>query len=148
MLDIGPNCKVELHFSLKLADTGELVDSTFEKKPAKLVIGDGNFPAAFEAVIHGMKAGERKIERIEPKDGFGQHNPSNVQRIPKDQFDPSVELLEGLVVSFQDKAKSELPGVVVTIDDTMVTVDFNHPLAGRDLEFEVEISSVEPSETH
>ena len=148
MLDIGPNYKVELHFSLKLADTGELVDSTFEKKPAELVIGDGNLPAAFEAVIHGMKAGERKIERIEPKDGFGQHNPSNVQRIPKDQFDPSVELSEGLVVSFQDKAKSELPGVVSTIDDTIVTVDFNHPLAGRDLEFEVEILSVVPSETH
>lgn len=148
MLDIGPNCKVELHFSLKLADTGELVDSTFEKKPAELVIGDGNLPAAFEAVIHGMRAGERKIERIEPKDGFGQHNPSNVQRIPKDQFDPSVEISEGLVVSFQDKAKSELPGVVSTIDDTMVTVDFNHPLAGRDLEFEVEILSVVPSETH
>ena len=148
MLDIGPNCKVELHFSLKLADTGELVDSTFEKKPAELVIGDGNLPAAFEAVIHGMKAGERKTERIKPKDGFGQHNPSNVQRIPKDQFDPSVEISEGLVVSFQDKAKSELPGVVSTIDDTMVTVDFNHPLAGRDLEFEVEILSVVPSETH
>lgn len=148
MLDIGPNCKVELHFSLKLADTGELVDSTFEKRPAELVIGDGNLPAAFEAVIHGMKAGERKIERIEPKDGFGQPNPSNVQRIPKDQFDPSVELSEGLVVSFQDRAKSELPGVVVTIDDKMVTVDFNHPLAGRDLEFEVEILSVVPSETH
>jgi FKBP-type peptidyl-prolyl cis-trans isomerase SlpA len=148
MLDIGPNCKVELHFSLKLADTGELVDSTFEKKPAELVIGDGNLPAAFEAVIHGMKAGERKIERIEPKDSFGQHNPSNVQKIPKDQFDPSVELSEGLVVSFQDKAKSELPGVVAAIDDKMVTVDFNHPLAGRELEFEVEILSVAPAETH
>ena len=148
MLDIGPNCKVELHFSLKLADTGELVDSTFEKKPAELVIGDGNLPAAFEAVIHGMKAGERKIERIEPKDGFGQHNPSNVQKISKDQFDPSVELSEGLVVSFQDKVKSELPGVVAAIDDKMVTVDFNHPLAGRELEFEVEILSVAPAETH
>ena len=148
MLDIGPNCKVELHFSLKLADTGELVDSTFEKKPAELVIGDGNLPAAFEAVIHGMKAGECKIERIEPKDGFGQHNPSNVQKISKDQFDPSVELSEGLVVSFQDKAKSELPGVVAAIDDKMVTVDFNHPLAGRELEFEVEILSVAPAETH
>ncbi len=148
MLDIGPNCKVELHFSLKLADTGELVDSTFEKKPAELVIGDGNLPVAFESLIHGMKAGERKIERIEPKDGFGQHNPSNVQRIPRDQFDPSVELSEGLVVSFQDKAKSELPGVVAAIDDKMVSVDFNHPLAGRHLDFEVEILSVVPVETH
>ncbi|MEK9556217.1 MAG: peptidylprolyl isomerase, partial [Gammaproteobacteria bacterium] len=87
-------------------------------------------------------------KRIEPKDGFGQHNPSNVQRIPRDQFDPSVELSEGLVVSFQDKAKSELPGVIVAIDDSMVTVDFNHPLAGHDLEFEVEILSVVPAERH
>ena len=148
MLDIGPNCKVELHFSLRLSDTGELVDSTFGKNPASLVIGDGNLPEAFEMVIHGMNAGERKVETIEPKDGFGQRNPSNIQRIPRDQFDPAVELAEGLVLSFQDKAKSELPGVVSLIEDRMVTVDFNHPLAGRDLEFEVEILSVAPAETH
>jgi FKBP-type peptidyl-prolyl cis-trans isomerase SlpA len=53
-----------------------------------------------------------------------------------------------LVVSFQDKAKSELPGVVSAIEEQMVTVDFNHPLAGRDLEFEVEILSVVPAEMH
>ena len=46
MLDIGLNCKVELHFALRLSDTGELVDSTFGKKPASLVIGDGNLPDA------------------------------------------------------------------------------------------------------
>ena len=148
MLDIGLNCKVELHFALRLLDTGELVDSTFGKKPASLVIGDGNLPEAFEMVIHGMNAGERKVETIKPKDGFGQRNPSNIQRIPKDQFDPTIELAEGLVLSFQDKAKSELPGVVSLIEDRMVTVDFNHPLAGRDLEFEVEILSVAPAETH
>ena len=148
MLDIGLNCKVELHFALSLSDTGELVDSTFGKKPASLVIGDGNLPEAFEMVIHGMNAGERKVETIKPKDGFGQRNPSNIQRIPKDQFDPTIELAEGLVLSFQDKAKSELPGVVSLIEDRMVTVDFNHPLAGRDLEFEVEILSVAPAETH
>ena len=148
MLDVGPNCKVELHFSLKLSDTGELVDSTFGKKPASLVIGDGNLPQAFEMVIHGMSAGERKVKTIEPKDGFGQRNPSNIQRIPRDQFDPAVELAEGLVLSFQDKAKSELPGVISLVEDRMVTIDFNHPLAGRDLEFEVEILSVAPAETH
>tara|TARA_Y200000002_G_scaffold296495_1_gene251012 strand:- start:163 stop:609 length:447 start_codon:yes stop_codon:yes gene_type:complete len=148
MLDIGPNCKVELHFALRLLDTGELVDSTFGKKPASLVIGDGNLPEAFETVIHGMNAGERKVETIKPKDGFGQRNPSNIQRIPRDQFDPTIELAEGLVLGFQDKGKSELPGVVSLIEDRMVTVDFNHPLAGRDLEFEVEILSVAPAETH
>ena len=148
MLDIGPNCKVELHFALRLSDTDELIDSTFGKKPASLVIGDGSLPEAFETVIHGMNAGERRVETIKPKDGFGQRNPSNIQRIPRDQFDPEVELTEGLVLSFQDKAKSDLPGIVLLIEDRMVTVDFNHPLAGRDLEFEVEILSVAPAETH
>lgn len=148
MLEIGPNCRVELHFSLRLADTGDLIDSTFNKKPAMLVIGDGNLPKAFELVIQGMKSGDRKIERIKPKDGFGQHNPSNVQKIAANQFDDSLELSKGLVLGFQDKAKTELPGVIKAIEQQMVTVDFNHPLAGCDLEFEVEIISVFPSETH
>lgn len=148
MLDIGPNCKVTLHFALRLADSGELVDSTFEKKPADLVIGDGNLPATFEATLMGLKAGDRQVRRIPPQDGFGQHNPSNVQKIARDQFDPSVELSEGLVVSFQDKANTELPGVVVEFNAQQVTVDFNHPLAGRELEFEVEILAVAPAEMH
>lgn len=148
MLDIGPNCKVTLHFALRLADTGELVDSTFEKKPAQLVIGDGNLPASFESTLFGLKAGERQVSRVAPQDGFGQRNPSNVQKIARDQFDPSVELSEGLVVSFQDKAKTELPGVVQSFDAQHVTVDFNHPLAGRELEFEVEILDVAPAEMH
>ena len=148
MLDIGPNCKVTLHFALRLADSGELVDSTFEKKPADLVIGDGNLPASFESTLIGLKAGDHQVRRIPPQDGFGQHNPSNVQKIARDQFDPSVELSEGLVVSFQDKANTELPGVVVEFNAQQVTVDFNHPLAGRELEFEVEILAVAPAEMH
>lgn len=148
MLEVGPNTKITLHFALKLSETGELVDSTFEKAPAELVIGDGNLPPSFEATLIGLKAGERKVSIIEPADGFGQHNPSNVQRMGRDQFDPSVELSEGLVVSFKDKANTELPGVVTGFDTDSVTVDFNHPLAGRSLEFEVEILSVSPAETH
>ena len=148
MLEVGPNTKITLHFALKLSETGELVDSTFEKAPAEFVMGDGNLPPSFEATLIGLKAGERKVSIIEPADGFGQHNPSNVQRMGRDQFDPSVELSEGLVVSFKDKANTELPGVVTAFDNDSVTVDFNHPLAGRSLEFEVEILSVSPAETH
>jgi FKBP-type peptidyl-prolyl cis-trans isomerase SlpA len=148
MLEVGPNTKVELHFALKLTETGELVDSTFEKAPASLVIGDGNLPPAFEKVMFGMHAGERRVQTMRPEDGFGQHNPANVQTLSRRDFDPSVELSEGLVVSFQDKAKTELPGVVVDIDADQVQVDFNHPLAGRELEFEVEVLRVEPAETH
>ena len=148
MLDIGPNCRVRLHFVLRLADSGEQVDSTFEKMPAELVIGDGNLPSTFEAQIFGLKAGDRKVSLIQPEDGFGQRNPSNVQKIARGNFDPSFELSEGLVVSFQDKAKTELPGVVMGFDASLVTVDFNHPLAGYELEFEVKILDVRPVEIH
>lgn len=148
MLDIGPNCKIKLHFALRLKETGETVDSTFDKAPASLTIGDGNLPHSFETILFGMKAGERKIASIEPKDGFGQHNPANVQKISRQHFDPSVELSEGLVLSFQDKAQTELPGVVMNFDDTLVTVDFNHPLAGKSLEFEVVVLNVQPAEIH
>lgn len=148
MLDIGPNCKIEFHFALRLKDTGEIVDSTFEKSPATFVIGDGNLPQSFETILFGMRAGERKIAIIEPKDGFGQHNPANVQKIARNQFDPSVRLAEGLVVSFRDKGQTELPGVVMAFDESLVTVDFNHPLAGKSLEFEVEVLYVQPAEIH
>jgi FKBP-type peptidyl-prolyl cis-trans isomerase SlpA len=148
MLEVGPNTKVELHFALKLTETGELIDSTFDKAPASLVIGDGNLPGAFEKAMFGMQAGERRVHTMRPEDGFGQHNPANVQTLSRDDFDPSVELAEGLVVSFQDKAKTELPGVVVDVAERQVTVDFNHPLAGRELEFEVEVLRVDPAEMH
>ena len=71
--------------------------------------------------------------------------PGNVQRIPRASFGADVELEEGLVVSFSDAANSELPGVVRQFDDDMVEVDFNHPLAGRNLSFEVRILDVQPS---
>ena len=71
-----------------------------------------------------------------------------MQKIARGNFDPSFELSEGLVVSFQDKAKTELPGVVMGFDASLVTVDFNHPLAGYELEFEVEILDVRPVEIH
>ena len=78
-----------------------------------------------------------------PEKAFGMPNPNNVQRLPRGTFATDVELEEGLVMSFADAANSELPGVIRSFDDEIVEVDFNHPLAGRELVFEVQILSVE-----
>ncbi|MEC9484084.1 MAG: peptidylprolyl isomerase, partial [Halomonas sp.] len=85
--------------------------------------------------------------KVPPEHAFGQHNPQNVQRIPRESFE-GPELEEGLVMSFADAAGGELPGVIAGIDDTHVDVDFNHPLAGRTLTFEVEVLEVKPATTH
>ena len=137
---IGPDTEVTLHFALSL-ENGDVVDSTFEKKPATFKVGDGNLLPGFEQQLYGFKAGDKRTLQVVPEQGFGQPNPQNVQVMPRSQFE-GMELSEGLLVIFNDAAKSELPGVVKTFDDQQVTVDFNHPLAGKTLTFEVEIIEV------
>lgn len=139
-LRIGPNKEVTLHFALKL-DNGDVVDSTFDKKPATFKVGDGNLLPGFEQAIYGLKAGDKRSLSISPEQGFGQGNPQNIQVMPRSQFQ-DMELSEGLLVIFNDAANAELPGVVKTFDDSQVTIDFNHPLAGKALSFDVEIIEV------
>lgn len=137
---IGPDRQVTLHFALKL-EGGEVVDSTFDKQPATFSVGDGNLLPGFEQAIYGLKAGDKRSLSISPEQGFGQGNPQNIQVMPRSQFH-EMELSEGLLVIFNDAANAELPGVVKTFDDSQVTIDFNHPLAGKTLSFDVEIIEV------
>jgi FKBP-type peptidyl-prolyl cis-trans isomerase SlpA len=146
-LAIGPGTKITLHFSLQL-DNGEMVDTNFERDPATFTVGDGNLLPGFEKALFGMLEGEHKTLLIKPEDGFGQRNPNNIQDIARTQFSPDLELSEGLMLSFADAQKTELPGVVVSFDEDVVVVDFNHPLAGRDILFEVAILKIEPVQVH
>ena len=95
-----------------------------------------------------MYEGDHKTLVIKPEDGFGQRNPNNIQEIPRSQFNPDLELTEGLMLSFADAQKTELPGVVQRFDDDVVVIDFNHPLAGRNILFEVAILKIEPVQVH
>ncbi|WP_425916876.1 FKBP-type peptidyl-prolyl cis-trans isomerase [Pseudomonas sp. GWSMS-1] len=137
---IGPDKEVTLHFALKLGN-GDVVDSTFDKNPATFKVGDGNLLPGFEQAIYGLKAGDKRSLEISPEQGFGQGNPQNIQVMPRSQFQ-DMELSEGLLVIFNDAANAELPGVVKAFDDSQVTIDFNHPLAGKALSFDVEIIEV------
>jgi FKBP-type peptidyl-prolyl cis-trans isomerase SlpA len=140
-ISVGENTKVTLHFALKLVN-GEIVDSTFDKQPATFAFGDGNLLLGFENKLIGMRKGERRQFTVAPEEAFGQPNPANVQRFKRSDFDSAMELYEGLVISFADASQAELPGVVAKFDGDEVTVDFNHPLAGRVIYFDVEILDV------
>src|SRR5690606_8536869 len=118
------------------------VDSTFERAPATFTIGDGSLLQGFERRLYGLTAGRRERFSIPSQDAFGQPNPANVQHFKRSQFAADMELHEGLVISFADASKAELPGVVKSFDADSVVVDFNHPLAGRTIDFDVEIIDV------
>lgn len=139
---IDANSKVTLHFSLAL-ENGELVDSTFDKEPASFQMGDGSLLPGFEKRLLGLLAGDEQAFIIPQQDAFGARNPQNIQRFKRTIFADDMVLAEGLIVSFADSSGSELPGVIVSWDDANVEVDFNHPLAGRELTFRVAIIHVE-----
>jgi FKBP-type peptidyl-prolyl cis-trans isomerase SlpA len=146
-LTVGPGTQVTLHFALEL-DDGSVVDSNFDADPVTFIVGDGNLLPGFEEALLGLQAGDEKSFTITPEKGFGGYNTENIQEFPRDQFPADVELNEGLVLSFSDAQSNEVPGVVQEFDENTVTVDFNHPLAGRDIEFSVRIIDVNPAITH
>lgn len=144
-LTIDTGVKVTLHFSLGLED-GQIIDSNFQAKPATFTLGDGNLLPGFEAVLIGLKAGDKREFVIAPADAFGQRNPENIQHIARDQFDQeSIQL--GAVFSFQN-GDGELPGVVTAVEPDRVTVDFNHPLSGHKIVFRVDIIDLSTGTVH
>jgi len=147
MLKIDQETRVELNFSLKLED-GQIVDSNFDRAPVSFEVGDGKLLPGFESRLYGLAAGDEASFDIPASDAFGEHNEDNLQKFDLDQFANSDELEPGLVLNFKDAANGEVPGVIQSIQDDKVEVDFNHPLAGRSLIFDVKIHKVEPRTSH
>lgn len=143
---IQQGSQVTLHFSLMLAN-GEEVDTTRNGSPATFTVGDGNLLPGFEAVLLGQQQGYAAQIELAPDSAFGEHNPGNVQVLGKERFAGLEEELEtGLMVSFQ-APDGELPGVVLDVYEQTVKVDFNHPLAGRTIIFDVAVLEVKAPDT-
>jgi FKBP-type peptidyl-prolyl cis-trans isomerase SlpA len=144
---VSEGTRVFLNFSVSLEDGSE-VDTNFGSDPVDFVVGDGSLLPGFERLIFGMSAGERQMFTVSPENAFGQPNDNNVQYLPRDQFDEDLELEIGLVFSFADASGGEVPGMILASDEDEVTVDFNHPLSGRTILFDVLVHRVEPAELH
>lgn len=139
---INTGSQVVFHFSIKLSD-GSVADSTkVSGKPAKLVMGDGSLTPGFEACLLGLEAGQEASFTLPPEQAFGVPNPDNIYYVERDKFGADVTPEEGAIIAFTQPDGSELPGVIRSVAGQSVTVDFNHPLAGQTLTFDVEIIEV------
>tara|TARA_R110000823_G_scaffold295738_6_gene415699 strand:+ start:27679 stop:28128 length:450 start_codon:yes stop_codon:yes gene_type:complete len=146
-VEVGEGTRVFVNFSVSLEDGSE-VDTNFGGDPVDFEVGDGSLLPGFERLLFGMGAGERQLFTVEPENAFGQPNDNNVQRIGRENFDDEIDLTPGLVLSFADAAGGEVAGMVVGFDEAEVTIDFNHPLAGRTILFDVLVHRVEPVDVH
>lgn len=140
-MQISETSKITLNFSIKLED-GTVVDTNFDKPAVSFMFGDGSLLPGFEAVLLGLESGQTETYKIRAVDAFGDWDDTKLMDFKKSQFE-EYELSPGLVISFGDAASTERPGVVKEIKEETIMVDFNHPLAGRELTFDVKIVDVQ-----
>jgi len=134
---------VALHFTIKMKD-GSVADSTHNMgKPAKFVMGDGSLSENFEQCLIGLETGAQKAIELKAEDAFGMPNPDHIHYMDRTKFVGDAEVEVGTIMAFSGPDGMEIPGIITEIAGDSVTVDFNHPLAGQDVTFEVEILSVE-----
>ena len=139
---IEDGSKVQLHFSVAIENGVEIDNTRSRDEPVSLVIGDGNLLPGFEKALFGLRAGDRRTVSLPPGDAFGEWNPENVQRFDTVKFEQRPEV--GHMIEFEDKAKASLFGVVMSVADDITEIDFNNPLAGKNITFAVEIFKVTP----
>jgi FKBP-type peptidyl-prolyl cis-trans isomerase SlpA len=132
-----------MHLSLTLADGTEAL-STFAQAPECFVVGDGTLTAGLEETILGRSQGDSGEIELAPDQAFGDRQAENLHALPRAEFSPELVLEPGVVMAFETPAGEQVPGTIVAVDDDRVSVDFNHPLAGRALNLRFEILSVEP----
>ena len=133
-----------MHFSLALTDGTEAA-STFGDEPTTFVMGEGNLSEALELALYGLAAGDMQTLTLKPEQAFGPRDDGKVHPMPRSNFGPEMELEVGLIIGFTTPDGHELAGIVYEIREHEVVIDFNHPLAGNEVIFKVEILAVEPA---
>jgi FKBP-type peptidyl-prolyl cis-trans isomerase SlyD len=139
-MQITKDAVVLIHYTLR-NDAGETLDSSAGREPLAYLHGNGNLVAGLERELDGKTAGDKLSVKIAPADGYGEYDKSLVQRIPRRTLKGIGNLRVGMQLQAQS-AQGPQAMTVTHIAGDMVTIDGNHPLAGQDLDFDVEITEV------
>lgn len=132
----GDTVTVEYEGSL---DNGIVFDSTSGREPLKFKVGENQVIPGFEAAIIGMDVDQEKTFRLEASDAYGDRNPDLLRDVPKQQLPP--EVTEGMTVIAELENGHQVPVKIEKVGKESATIDLNHPLAGKDLNFKVKVVS-------
>ena len=135
------NKVIGIEYNLKDAKTGEQLDSNLGAAPLEFITGKGQIIPGLEAKVETMTANESADVLVEPKDGYGEYNDEAVQVLPTEQF-AGIELAEGMSLYGTGEQGETVQVLVKSFTDEEVTIDYNHPMAGKSLMFSVTILSL------
>ena len=131
---------VKIHYTLTV--NGEVIDSSSGKEPLEYVQGEGMIIPGLERQLAGMAVGEKKSVVVGAQEAYGEKDARAVIEVPKDQFAQGGEPQTGMMIQVPTQSGEPLVGVVESVGEETLVLDFNHPLAGKELHFDVEIVEV------
>lgn len=141
-LTVTDDVVVSLDYTLRL-DDGEVIDSSTETEPLEFLQGAGEIISGLEQALYGMSVGEKKQLVIDPDEAYGDVDEDAFQLVPHDLFPEDVEIEEGMALRLVNSETGEpVDAFVSEIIDEGVVLDFNHPLAGETLHFDVRIADL------
>lgn len=142
MAEVKAGDTVHLHYTGTLLD-GTTFDSSEGRDPLAFEVGSGQIIPGLDVAIPGMTVGEKKIVKIGADDAYGQSNPEMRQAVPREGIPADIPLEVGTQLQMQTPDGQAMPVTVVEVDEATVTLDANHPLAGKDLQFDIELVKID-----
>lgn len=133
--------KVKVHYTGKLND-GTVFDSSENREPLEFTIGNGNMIAGFEKAVVGMAVGDAITTDIPSEEAYGEKRPDRLVAVPKAEVPADINPAVGQQLSIQQQDGSALPVLVAEINEENIVLDANHPLAGKDLTFEIKLVEI------
>lgn len=135
----------KVHYAGSLVD-GTVFDNSRERgTPIAVQLGQGKMIPAFEKAIEGMTLGETKKINLKPDEAYGDVKPQLFHNFPKNEFPEDLELLEGGLLNVPVQDGRNVPARIHEITDAEVILNFNHPMAGKEINFEIELMELEES---
>ncbi len=138
---IAPNKVVTMNFTLK-DDEGNILDTTESDGPFSYLSGNNMVLPKLEEAVSGMLIGTKKNIKLTAADGYGNYNEQIVQVVGRENFPQDFELEVGMSYMASSPEGAQMPFVITEVRDEDVTIDFNHPLAGKNLNFDIELLDV------
>ena len=138
---IGSEKVVLIHYTLT-DDSGQVLDSSSGREPLAYLHGKGNIIPGLEKALEGKQAGDKLNVAVEPAEGYGERDERLVQDVPREAFENVDEVNPGMQFQAQNEQGQARIVTVTKVADDLITIDANHPLAGANLNFDVEVTEV------
>jgi FKBP-type peptidyl-prolyl cis-trans isomerase SlyD len=137
---VDKNLVISMDYELKV--NGEVIDASETDDPIIFIQGQGNIITGLEKAIQGMAIGDAKEVLIKASEGYGEYDPENIVEVPKAEFPADIPQEVGIEISVNDEDGEEMTAFIEEISLDVITLNFNHPLAGKDLNFKVKITGI------